>query len=145
MSQTIKYKKAKSDSFLTLKWIHYVFWTLQVLAALAFLAAGGSKLLGVDRMVSLFASIDSMIGTGQWFRVLTGLIEVGGAVLLLIPGAAWIGATVLAVVMIGAILTHAFLIGGSFVPALVLLVITSAIAWFHRPREYTTIAVESGT
>src|SRR5260370_38202809 len=67
-------------------------WTLQGIIAAAFLAAGFAKLAGVPFMVDLFAQI----GLGQWFRVVTGVVEVTGAVALLVPvltsiGALWLG------------------------------------------------------
>ncbi|MBM2576381.1 DoxX family protein [Jannaschia sp. Os4] len=114
----------------TSKWQNLTLWAFQVLAALAFLAAGGSKLIGAESMVALF----DQIGMGQWFRYLTGLLEVGGAILLLIPATAWIGGALLATVMVGAIYTHVALIGGSFVPALVLLLVTGTVWWARRPR-----------
>ncbi len=43
--------------------------------------AGFSKLSGNEQMVGLFEAI----GLGQWFRYLTGTMEVAGAILLLIP------------------------------------------------------------
>ena len=55
-----------------------VAWVLQILAAAMFLFAGGSKLTGQQAMVDTFGQI----GLGQWFRYLTGIIEVGSAVLL---------------------------------------------------------------
>jgi len=57
-------------------------WTLQGILAAAFLAAGFAKLAGVPFMVELF----EQIGLGQWFRVATGVVEVTGAVALLVPG-----------------------------------------------------------
>jgi uncharacterized membrane protein YphA (DoxX/SURF4 family) len=77
-------------------------WTLQVLLALAFLGAGGSKLAGTPDMVQLFAAV----GVGQWFRVVTGLLEIVGAVLLLVPALASVGALLLAGVMAGAVVAH---------------------------------------
>jgi len=56
-------------------------WILQAAAAAMFLMAGFSKLGGEPQTVALF----EMIGVGQWFRYLTGVLEIGGAVLLLIP------------------------------------------------------------
>jgi putative oxidoreductase len=63
----------------------------------------------------------------------TGLIEVGGSILLFVPGMQLIGAGLLGATMVGAILAHLFILGPSFVPALVLLVIVSIIAYAHRP------------
>ncbi len=109
-------------------------WVLKIIAALIFLAAGLSKLAGAGQMVLVF----DQIGVGQWFRYITGAIEVIGAVLLFIPGRAIYGAGLLVCTMIGAILTHLFLIGGSFLPALVLLVLCAIIAWLHRDQLSST-------
>ena len=63
-------------------------WIVQLALAGMFLLAGGSKLLGVPAMVALFDAI----GIGQWFRYVTGLIEVGSAMALLVPSFAVFGA-----------------------------------------------------
>lgn len=112
------------------KLMTYGGWALKIVAGLAFLAAGLAKLAGVDMMVATF----DQIGVGQWFRYVTGLIEVIGAVLLFIPGRTIYGAGLLICTMIGAIITHLFLIGGSAVPALVLLIICVLIAWLHKDQ-----------
>ena len=104
-------------------------WVLQCLAAAAFLAAGGSKLAAAPAMVEIFAKL----GAGQWFRYLTGALEVIGAVALLVPRTAFYGAVLLAAVMVGAVVTHLAVLGGSPIPALVLLVIVGTVAWFRRP------------
>ena len=105
-------------------------WVLQIGAAAMFLMAGGSKLAGAPEMVGLF----DVIGVGQWFRYLTGVIEVGSAVMLLIPTLAFYGAALLVPTMIGAVLTHLFIVGGSPAMALVLLLAVGTIAWARRPR-----------
>ena len=105
-------------------------WVLQIGAAAMFLMAGGSKLAGAPEMVGLF----DVIGVGQWFRYLTGVIEVGSAVMLLIPSLAFYGAALLVPTMIGAVLTHLFIVGGSPAMALVLLLAVGTIAWARRPR-----------
>ncbi|HKC94667.1 MAG TPA: DoxX family protein, partial [Nitrospira sp.] len=51
-------------------------WVVQGLLAAAFLMAGSSKLAGEEQMVAMF----QQIGFGQWFRYLTGAIEVTGAI-----------------------------------------------------------------
>jgi hypothetical protein len=110
------------------KTIKIVSWGLRILAAAAFLAAGGAKLAGVPIMVTIF----DHIGMGQWFRVVTGLVEVVGAIALLVPAIAGMGGLLLATTMVFAVLTHVFVIGGSPVPAIVLLAITATVAWLHR-------------
>src|SRR5258707_13946237 len=91
-------------------------WTLQGILAAAFLAAGSAKLAGVPFMVDLFAQI----GLGQWFRVTTGVVEVAGAVALLVPGLASIGALWLRFTLVGAVGTHLFLLPTIPGPAIVL-------------------------
>ena len=102
---------------------------LQTLAALAFLAAGGAKLAGVPDMVAMFEAM----GFGQWFRYFTGLYEIAGAVLLLVPRTAWIGAAMFVMQMAAAVVFHVALVGGSPVPAIVLLLVSAIILWYRRP------------
>jgi uncharacterized membrane protein YphA (DoxX/SURF4 family) len=98
-------------------------WALQILVAVAFLGAGGSKLAGTEAMVSMFEAI----GFGQSLRYLTGIVEVVAAMLLLIPGRAALGGLLVVGTMTGAVATHLFLIGGSAVPAIVLGLLGCAI------------------
>ena len=105
-------------------------WTLQVGTAAMFLFAGTLKVAGVPMMVQMFGSI----GLGQWFRYFTGGLEIISAVLLLVPSLALFGAIALAVTMVGAILTHLFIIGGSAAVPIVLLATTATIAWARRNR-----------
>ena len=105
-----------------------VVWTLQALAAVLFLLAGTSKLAGIPAQVQLFG----VIGIGQWFRYVTGTIEVVGAVLLFVPSLARFAALALAATMVGAIITHLFIVGGNPAMAIVLLAATTTIAWVKR-------------
>ena len=105
-------------------------WCAQAASAALFFVAGVSKLAGAAAMVQTFDAI----GLGQWFRYLTGGIEAVSAVLLLVPSLAFFGAVVLIPTMIGAIITHVFVVGGNPVPAAVLLLATAGIAWARRPR-----------
>ena len=103
-------------------------WGLQVGLAALFLFAGGSKLAGAPAMVALFEAI----GVGQWFRAVTGLIEVVSAVALLVPALAPFGALLLASTMVGAIATHLFIVGGSpALPGLLLLGLL-VVVWARR-------------
>ena len=103
-------------------------WLAQVALALMFLMAGGSKLAGVPAMVSLFDAI----GLGQWFRYVTGVIEVIAGVALLVPSAAIFGALLLIPTMLGAIVTNVFVVPASPVMPLLLLLAASAVAWARR-------------
>jgi uncharacterized membrane protein YphA (DoxX/SURF4 family) len=111
------------------KGLNITLWVLQVLVALAFLASGGSKLAGAQQMVEVFEKV----GIGQWFRYVTGLLEVGAGIGLLIPSVTFYGAAVLVCVMVGAVITHLAIIGGNPAPAVVLLVLSGVIAYFRRP------------
>jgi putative oxidoreductase len=115
------------------KGLNIVLWILQILAAAGFLLAGGSKLAGAEPMVAMF----DKVGLGQWFRYLTGCIEVTGAILLLIPATVTPGGTLLVVTMAGAIATHLFILGGSPVPAMVLFVMVATVTWCRWPASIT--------
>jgi hypothetical protein len=54
---------------------------LELILAGVFLLVGGAKLIGRPDMVALFRDI----GLGQWFRYVTGTMEVAGAALLVLP------------------------------------------------------------
>ncbi|HVG34132.1 MAG TPA: DoxX family protein [Pyrinomonadaceae bacterium] len=112
------------------KVFNIILWVLQIAAAAMFLFAGTPKLLGAPQVVAVFDTI----GFGQWFRYLTGGLEIIGAILLLIPRLSGVGALLLMCVMVGAAGTHLFLIGGSPVPAIVLFLVMALIAWARRDR-----------
>ena len=126
----------RSGSASTGKIANVVLWVLQVAAAGMFLMVGFLKLSGNAQLVGLFEAI----GLGQWFRYLTGSLEVLGAVLLLIPRLSGLGALMLAVVMTGAVITHLLIVGGSPLMAIILLVVTGVIAWGRRQRTMNLLA-----
>jgi putative oxidoreductase len=103
-------------------------WTVQGIVAAAFLAAGVAKLAGAPFMVDIF----EQIGVGQWFRVVTGAVEVTGAVALLVPGLASVGALWLGGTMVGAVATHLFVLHTSPVPAIVLGLLNTVIVYLRR-------------
>lgn len=103
-------------------------WALQIGLAGMFLMAGSLKLAGDPQLVGAFEAI----GVGQWFRYVTGGIEVVAALLLLVPRTAFYGAALLVPTMIGAVITHLFVIGGSSTIPAVLLVGSALVAWLRR-------------
>ena len=105
-------------------------WGLQIGLATLFLFSGGSKLAGAPAMVALFEAI----GVGQWFRYVTGIVEVVSAVALLVPALAPFGALFLASTMVGAIATHLFIVGGSPALPVLLLLGSLAVVWARRDR-----------
>src|SRR5580692_4483612 len=104
------------------------FWVLQAFLALAFVGAASGKLLGKPEMVALFEAV----GVGQWFRYVTGMLELTGAVLIVVPRTKFFGAALLSVVMVGAVLTHLFVLHTAPTAAAVLLVLAGAVAWARR-------------
>lgn len=76
-------------------------WLLTIVLAASFLGAGGTKLAGLQKHIDDFARW----GYPDWLRIVVGLIEVGAAILVLIPRVATIGAAILAIEMLVAIYT----------------------------------------
>jgi uncharacterized membrane protein YphA (DoxX/SURF4 family) len=118
------------------KIINVGLWILQIGAAGMFLMVGFLKLSGDPQMVGLFDAI----GLGQWFRYVTGSLEVLGAILLLVPRLSGLGALLLVGVMLGAVPTHLFVVGGSPLPAIILLIVTGVTAWGRRQRTMNILA-----
>ena len=110
--------------------MRYVLLAVKALLTVAFVAAGSAKLLGVEMMVQTFDAI----GWGQWFRYVTGTIEVGAAVLLWVPGLQAIGAGLLVSTMGAAALFHFLVLGPSAIPALVLGGLAGVVLWQNRDQ-----------
>jgi putative oxidoreductase len=98
-------------------------WLPRLAIAVAFAMIGVSKFR--DPMwVRLFARI----GFGQWFRHLTGAMQITGALLTLVPRASVIGIAVLAATMLGAVITW-IAFGQAFaaiIPGTILVVLLAA-------------------
>ena len=84
-----------------------VVWIASILLAVVFLSEGAAKF----RESRLWVQMFDQIGLGQWFRYFTGVVEVSGAVLLLVPAMRMWGALLLACTMCGALMVHAFVTG----------------------------------
>jgi uncharacterized membrane protein YphA (DoxX/SURF4 family) len=111
-------------------WKNTWLWVAQVAVGGLLLFAGWSKVSGAPMMVEMFG----LLGLGQWFRYLTGGLELVGAVLLLVPGLAALGAVILLPVMAGAVLTHLLFLGNSPAMPLALFLALASIAWLRRER-----------
>jgi putative oxidoreductase len=66
-------------------------WVLRVVVGLTFLLIAATKLIGTADTVEYFEAI----GWGQWFRYLTGSLDLVGAVLVFVPRCTFYGAVVL--------------------------------------------------
>lgn len=104
------------------------FLVLRVLLGLAFIGAGIFKLSGHPAVIEEF----DQVGFGQGFRYVTAVMEMTGAVLLLIPRTILFGAILMAAVCVGAFFAQLFALHGDVVHTVVLAAILGAIAWFHR-------------
>ena len=80
-----------------------VVWIISALLAAVFATTGIAKLIGNDP-IGLQAA--AMRGFPGWIRVVVGLVEVAGAVMLLVPGIAGHAAAMLALLMIPATITQ---------------------------------------
>jgi len=103
---------------------------LRIVLTLAFFGACGAKLAGVEMMVATF----DQIGFGQGLRYFTGVVELVGAALLWLPARQVIGAAVLGGTMVGAVVTHWFILGQSALPAIILGLLCAAVLYIHRSQ-----------
>jgi putative oxidoreductase len=104
-------------------------WALRVCLALVFVAAGLDKFLG-----PMWVRVFNDIGFGQWFRYLTGIVELVGGCLLLVPRATVVAVPVLVCTMAGAVLVHIMVVGiGPQTLAVSVLVVLLLVLWrLHR-------------
>ena len=112
------------------KALNIIFELLQFLAAAAFLIAGATKHVGAINLATF-----EKIGLGQWSQYFIRGLEMISAILILVPRTAALAAAVLATTMIAAIATHLFIVGRPPIFAIVLLVTTTAIAWYRGVYE----------
>jgi putative oxidoreductase len=107
-------------------------WILTVLLAIVFTLAGGVKLIGAPAMVQEFAQI----GIGQWFRYLTGILEVASAIGLFVPKYRFWAALQIAVIMATATSINIVILHQLTLARLtaVLMALALALAWLRPTR-----------
>jgi uncharacterized membrane protein YphA (DoxX/SURF4 family) len=115
-------------------------WVLQVLGAAIFLFAGYSKLKGDPQQVEGFEAI----GLGVTGMYVIGVLEIAGAVGLLLPGVAGFAGLCLVALMVGATIATIGMMGFAPLVAIpvVTLIIAAVIAWGRRrtvPRFVNTL------
>ncbi|OXM82591.1 DoxX family protein [Paenibacillus rigui] len=104
-----------------------------ILAAVAalFIMQGFSKVTGADQAVASFEKY----GYAIWFRVLLGMGEIAAAVALFVPRVSRYAAGLLAIIMIGAIVTHLMNGEASYAGLPIgLLIITAVTVVIRKPR-----------
>ncbi len=108
--------------------LNILLWCIQALLALEFVAVSSAKLTGMQEMVQLFTAV----GFGQWFRYVTGILELAGAVLIMVPRTMSIGAALLATIMLGAIIVHVFILQVPPTAPVVLFLLVGFVVWGQR-------------
>ncbi|MEU4545571.1 DoxX family protein [Nonomuraea dietziae] len=119
--------------------VNITLWVTQVLLAAHFAYGGLTKLAAQAEVVTTFETI----GFGQRFRVLTGVVELAGAIGLLVPRLSGLAAIGLIGVLTGATLTHLFLLPGTEVVAVFTAleaVVFALVAWGRWPGTKALIA-----
>jgi putative oxidoreductase len=107
-----------------------VLWIMTLLLALVCLRSGWLKLAGNIFWVRDF----HRWGYPDWFRIVVGIVELTSLAFLIIPRFASYGASLFAVVMLGAIFTHATHSESSRLPFnFFLLTLSLIIAFTRRP------------
>jgi len=103
-------------------------WPVQILLAFVFVDASSAKLMGNPEMVALFTAV----GFGQRFRYITGVLELTGAVLIMVPKTSRIGAALLAIIMLGALTAHVFILHASPTTPGILFLLSGLVVWARR-------------
>jgi putative oxidoreductase len=103
-------------------------WILRILVAGVFLFAAYMKLSGQQMMIDEFETV----GLGQWFRYFTGLLELAGGILVLIPAWSVIGALILLAVDIGAFFAQVLVIKMDFIHTLVIAAVILVLIYLQR-------------
>jgi uncharacterized membrane protein YphA (DoxX/SURF4 family) len=107
-------------------------WIVQVLAAAAFVAIGVAKFAS-----PVWARNFARWGYPDGFYLLIGALEIGGAILLVVPKSSSYGAALLGAIMAGAAATHALHHEAARVSApLMWLAIVALIGWARRRRAW---------
>lgn len=110
--------------------VNYGTLGIRVLLTSALLTAGIAEYIGAETMVASFEAV----GVDQWFRHVTGLIEVGGALLLWLTGLQALTAAALPGTMIGASIAYLSVLDTPIVPALVPGLLSAVLLWQSRAQ-----------
>ena len=108
-------------------------WAIRISVAVVFVLTGVDKFL--PNSSTYWIHVFGLIGLGQWFRYFTGIIEIVGGLLFLVPIATIAGAGILVVTMVGAMIVQAAVLkhpADSIFPAIYLF---GVILAFGRLRQ----------
>jgi putative oxidoreductase len=117
-----------------------VLWIITLFLGLVFLRSGWLKVMGNIFWVRDF----HRWGYPDWFRIVVGIAELTSTALLIVPRLAGYGASLFAVIMLGAIYTHATHNESSRLPFNLLLLTLSLIIVFTRRPTFLQKLEKSG-
>jgi len=106
-------------------------WTVTIFVAAVFSFSGVDKIVHAQAWQQRFVA---EWGLPAWLAVVTGLLEISGAALLVVPRRATYGGAIVAAVMIGAVGTH--VVAGQpaqIVTPLILGSLAAFVAWYRCP------------
>jgi len=106
----------------------YAGWIGLAVIALIFIQAAVLKLMGVQAMIEVF----NKLGYPAWFRIVIGILEISGAIALLIRSSSRYGAILLALIMIGAMISS--LVKGASGEAIVPVIMLFLLVWIAVVR-----------
>jgi hypothetical protein len=117
----------------------FAIWALRIALALPLTWIAYTKLSGTHNTIQYFAAI----GWGQWFRYLTGTVDLVGVVLLFVPGGTYYGAMALTCsVGLATVISLTILQGNAtwggpamVIVPLVITLLAAALAWLTRPSR----------
>lgn len=114
-------------------------WTASIILAIVFFLSGGSKLMNMDAAREMFTQV---WGYPLWFMFFIGIVEVTGAILVLIPKVAAYGGALLTIDMIGAVGTH--IMAGQWLFMFVPLIVGAIAVYVTWARLPETAGLETG-
>lgn len=103
-------------------------WILQLLLALLFLMAALTKFAGAEQSVQVFEGMHA----DPWLRYTIGVLEIFGAIGLVVPRACALAAACLAALMVGAAIAQAATVGSGIQVPVIYLVLSLAVLFFRR-------------
>jgi putative oxidoreductase len=122
------------------RWVNIGLWVLQVVAAAGFLMASFTKFTALPEALAVFQEI----GFGRVGMYAIGLLELAGAIALLVPRLVGLAGLAFIALMIGAVATQLFVVGSGVANPAVMLVIVAIIAWGRRDRTAELARVVRG-
>jgi putative oxidoreductase len=85
--------------------------------------------------IGVWYQLFAQIGWGQWFRYFTGGLQMGGALLLLLPWTFSLGALILACTMLGAIVVDVLVVRSPLVFVPFILLVGILFLWVSADRS----------